>query len=156
MEAAEQDKARAETERDKERESLYPQSERMTADRKREQAQLEEDRKKEERFLREKEKERERVAAEMRKQFELQQKLIEEKQKLALLEKQKELEQLPKEQHRQLFEAVRFEDSNPSRSVVDVRAMTVSPEHDSPSPLDSSGHDSPPPRVKLKRDFVRQ
>jgi len=41
-------------------------------------------------------KRKERVAVEMQKQFELKQKLIEEKQKLALLEKQKEIEQLQK------------------------------------------------------------
>jgi len=56
----EKDKARTERKRDKERDRAFIlQSERMTADRKRKQAQLQEDRKKEERFLREKEKERE-------------------------------------------------------------------------------------------------
>ena len=54
----EKDKARAERDRDKE--IIYSSVRRMTADKKREQAQLEEDRKKEERFLREREKERER------------------------------------------------------------------------------------------------
>ena len=89
----------------------------------------------------------------MQKQFELQQKLIEEKQKLALLAKQREIERLRKEQDRQLFEGIRLEDSNPSRSVINVRAMTVSPEHDSPSPLDSPGHDSPPAPSQVKNRF---
>ena len=90
----------------------------------------------------------------MQKQFELKQKLFEEKQKLVLLEKQREIEQLQKEQDRHLFEGIRLQDSGPSCSIVDVRAMAVSPEHDSPSPLiDSSGHDSPPATSQIKKKF---
>ena len=91
------------------------------------------------------------MAAEMQKQFELKQKLIEEKQKLALLEKQRDIKQLQTEQDRRLFEGVRLRDSSPSRSVADVAATAVSPEHDSSSPLDSSGHDSPPAPSQIKK-----
>ena len=50
-----------------------------------------------------------------------------------------------------MFEGVRLQDSSLSRSVIDVRAMAVSPEHDNPSPLDFSGHKSPPAPSQIKK-----